>query len=177
VTPRILIACVGNVFLGDDGFGVTVADRLSGVDFPPSVRVADYGIRGMHLAYELAGGGYDLTVLVDATTRGDRPGTVYVVELDPPAAAPAAGSRPERFLDAHGMRPDAVLALVRLLGGDPGRVLLVGCEPAVLDHRMGLSPAVERAVDTAVRAVVDLVTECRAGNGAGAAGSAARGRS
>jgi hydrogenase maturation protease len=172
VTPRILIACVGNVFLGDDGFGVAVAGRLSAVDFPRSVRVADYGIRGLHLAYELAGGAYDLTVMVDATMRGDRPGTVYVIELDPPAGQ----ARPERYLDAHGMQPDVVLNLARLLGGDLGPVLLVGCEPAVLDHRMGLSPAVERAVDTAVGAVLDLVADCLAGNAAGAAGLGARER-
>jgi hydrogenase maturation protease len=166
VTPRILIACVGNLFLGDDGFGVAVAGRLSAVDFPSSVRVADYGIRGLHLAYELAGGAYDLTVLVDATTRGDRPGTVYVIELDPPVAAQA---RPERYLDAHGMQPDVVLNLARLLaGGDLCPVLLVGCEPAVLDHCVGLSPAVEGAVGTAVRAVLDLVADCMAGNAAGA---------
>lgn len=169
MTPRVLIAGVGNVFLGDDGFGVAVVGRLSGLDLPRSVRVADYGIRGMHLAYELAGGWYDLTILVDATTRGDPPGTVYVVELDPPAAAEFG---PERFLDAHGMQPDVVLNLVRLLGGNPGRVLLVGCEPAVLDHHMGLSPVVEQAVETAVQAVLDLVAG-RAGSGVGAVGSAA----
>src|SRR5205085_409243 len=99
-------------------------------------RMADYGIRGMHLAYDLAGGGQELTILVDATTRGDAPGTVYVVELDTSTAVPVvpeAELGPARFLDAHGMQPDVVLNLVRLLGGNPGRVLLVGCEPAVLD--------------------------------------------
>src|SRR5439155_5956146 len=110
----------------------------------------DYGIRGMHLAYDLAGGDQELTILVDATSRGDAPGTVYVVELDTIAAAPVVPdneSGPARFVDAHGMQPDVVLNLVRLLGGDPGRVLLVGCEPAVLDHRMTLSPAVAAAVE------------------------------
>jgi hydrogenase maturation protease len=151
VTPRVLVAGIGNVFLGDDGFGVDVVRRLSQVDLPDWVRVVDYGIRGMHLAYDMAGGDYELTIMVDAAARGEAPGTVSVVELDPTAA------RQPEMLDAHGMQPDVVLALVGQLGAAPGRVLLVGCEPAVLDHRMALSPAVERMVDTAVRAVVDLV--------------------
>jgi hydrogenase maturation protease len=151
VTERVLVAGVGNVFLGDDGFGVEVVRRLAGVPLPEWVRVADYGVRGLHLAYDLAGVDHELTILVDATTRGDVAGTVYVVELDT-----TAGAAP--CLDAHGMQPDVVLNLLAWLGGSPRRVVLVGCEPEVLDHRMGLSPAVERAVGTAAGAVVDLVT-------------------
>lgn len=149
---RILVVGVGNIFLGDDGFGVEVVRRLSQVDLPDRVRVVDYGIRGMHLAYDLAAADHDLTIMVDATAQGDPPGTVSVIELDlPEPTAPAA------LLDAHGMQPDVVLGLIAVLGGQPGRVLLVGCEPAVLEHRMSLSPAVEQAVDTAVRVVVDLI--------------------
>jgi hydrogenase maturation protease len=163
VSARVLVAGVGNVFLGDDGFGVEVIRRLSDVDLPDWVRVADYGIRGMHLAYDLAGGDQDLTIMVDATTRGDPPGTVYVIELDtsaPAAPTPSDGTEVAvQFMDAHGMQPDVVLNLIRLLGGEPGRVLLVGCEPAVLDHGMSLSPPVGGAVDMAVQAVVDLVGE------------------
>jgi hydrogenase maturation protease len=155
VTPRVLVAGVGNVFLGDDGFGVEVVRRLSEVDIPDWVRLVDYGIRGMHLAYDMAGGDYELTILVDAAARGEPPGTVSVVELDP--AAERRPDQPVPLLDAHGMQPDVVLALVDQLGGTPGRVVLVGCEPALLDHRMALSPPVERMVDAAVRAVVDLV--------------------
>ncbi|KAA2263390.1 hydrogenase maturation protease [Solihabitans fulvus] len=161
--PTVLVAGVGNIFLGDDGFGVEVARRLSEVDMPDWVRVADYGIRGLHLAYDLVGGEYDLTILADATSRDEPPGTVYVVELDTPAQAnPPAGEETAaaaRFLDAHGMQPDVVLNLVAMLGGEPGQVLLVGCEPAALEHRMSLSPVVERAVDVAVRAVLDLLDE------------------
>ncbi|HEU5474967.1 MAG TPA: hydrogenase maturation protease [Actinophytocola sp.] len=159
MTPTVLVAGIGNIFLGDDGFGVEVARRLSEVDVPESVRVADYGIRGMHLAYDLAGAGYELIILVDATGRGEPPGTVYVIELDP-----ASGDDVAPVLDAHGMQPDVVLRLVRTLGADPGRVLLVGCEPERLDQRMGLSPVVERAVGTAV----DLVRHLVATHGSGA---------
>jgi len=151
--PRVLVAGVGNIFLGDDGFGVEVVRRLSDVDLPAHARVVDYGIRGMHLAHDLAGADHELTILVDATAQGDPPGTVHVIDLAIPSTV---DSLP--LLDAHGMQPDVVLGLVRMLGGDPGRVLLVGCEPADLDHGMALSPAVERAVDTAVHVVCDLVT-------------------
>jgi hydrogenase maturation protease len=156
---RVLVAGVGNIFLSDDGFGVEVARRLAAVSLPEWVRVVDYGIRGMHLAYDLAGGEYDLTVLVDAAGRGERPGTVSVVELDPVTAPP-----PASVLDAHGMQPDVVLGLVAQLGARPGRVILVGCEPAVLDEGMTLSPVVAAMVDSAVRAVVGLVGEYESGN-------------
>lgn len=149
----ILVACVGNIFLGDDAFGVEVARRLSTMDLPAGVRVVDYGIRGMHLAYDLAGAKPDLTIMVDATQRGEPPGTVYVIELDTESHEDISP-----VLDAHGMQPDVVLNLVGMLGEDPGRVLLVGCEPATLDEGMALSPVVERAVDTAVRVVIDLCT-------------------
>jgi hydrogenase maturation protease len=166
VTARVLVAGVGNVFLGDDGFGVEVVRRLrdEGRDrkLPDWVRVADYGIRGMHLAYDLAGSAYELTILVDATSTGDPPGTVSVIELD--TAAGAAAEETTAVLDAHGMQPDVVLNLVRLLGADPGRVVLVGCQPAVLDHSMALSPAVEEAVGPAVDAVVELIAAGREGS-------------
>lgn len=149
---RVLVAGVGNIFLGDDGFGVEVARRLSIQDFPDWVKVADYGIRGMHLAYDLAGAGYELTILVDATTRGEAPGTVYVIELDPVDP----GEHPP-LLDAHGMQPDVVMGLVGVLGAEVGRVLLVGCEPASLDDGMRLSEPVAAAVGTAVTAVLDLI--------------------
>ncbi|TCO62403.1 hydrogenase maturation protease [Actinocrispum wychmicini] len=150
---KILVAGIGNVFLGDDGFGVEVARRLCRTAVPDGVRVADYGIRGMHLAHDLANSGYDLTIMIDSVDTGDPAGTVCVIELDP-AGAPSA-----ELLDAHGMQPDVVLGLVRLLGATPGRVLLVGCCPASLDHRIGLSPAVSVAVDTAADEVVALVRE------------------
>lgn len=150
----VLVAGVGNVFLGDDGFGVEVARRLSAMDVPPWAKVVDYGIRGMHLAYDLAGADHELTIIVDATSRGDRPGTVYVVELEVEATTDVSP-----VLDAHGMQPDVVLGLVGLLGEKPGRVLLVGCEPDTVDQRMGLSPSVEAAVEVAARAVLDLIAE------------------
>ncbi|MGW4209272.1 hydrogenase maturation protease [Lentzea sp. NPDC004789] len=151
MTARVLVAGIGNIFLSDDGFGVEVVRRLAGVELPEWVKVVDYGVRGLHLAYDLADADYELTVLVDATARGDEAGTVHVIELD------TAKTERTPCLDAHGMQPDVVLNLLAWLGEAPRRVVLVGCEPGVLDHGMGLSPAVERAVGTAAGAVVDLV--------------------
>jgi hydrogenase maturation protease len=154
VNQQVLVAGIGNVFLGDDGFGVEVARRLSEVDLPEWAKVVDYGIRGMHLAYDLAGGDYALTILIDITNQGDKPGTVYVIELDPKPAVDES-----TVMQAHGMQPEIVLNLVAALGEDPGRVLLVGCEPANLDERMGLSPPVAGAIGTAVDVVVDLLAK------------------
>lgn len=149
--PCVLIAGIGNVFLGDDGFGVEVIDRLHDAVLPEWVQVADYGISGVHLTYELVGG-YDTTILIDATPRGGEPGDVYLFE-------PALGQQvddPNATLDAHGMQPGAVLRLLELFGGDAGRVLMVGCEPSTTEHHMGLSPAVTSALDEAVRLVTEL---------------------
>ena len=152
--PTVLVAGVGNVFLGDDGFGVEVARRLLATGgLPPDVKVADFGIRGVHLAYELCDG-YELAILVDAVPRGEEPGTLFVIEPDPePDEAPP--------LDAHGMDPAAVLSLLGVLGGHVERVLVVGCEPATADERIGLSPPVEAAVAPAVNLVQDLINEHR----------------
>jgi hydrogenase maturation protease len=128
---QVLVAGVGNIFPGDDGFGVEVVRRMAARPLPDGVRAADFGIRSLHLAYELADHPEATAILVDAMARGGAPGTVYVIEPDPAGqdAVPDAG--------AHGVTPDGVLALVRALGGAPGRVLVVGCEPADCEERMG----------------------------------------
>ncbi|MEU2391704.1 hydrogenase maturation protease [Streptomyces sp. NPDC007369] len=159
MSRRTLVAGIGNVFLGDDGFGVEAVRRLSapGVPLPEGVETADIGIRGVHLAYRLLDG-YDTLVLVDATARGSAPGTLYLIDATGggPVAAQAA------VLDGHQMSPDAVLALLDTLcagtgAAPPRRIWVVGCEPAGLDEGIGLSPPVAAAVDEAVRMVLDLV--------------------
>ena len=157
-----LIAGVGNVFLGDDAFGVEVVGRLRRRPLPAEVKVADFGIRGLHLAYELLDGGYETTILVDATARGGAPGTVYVLEPDPATLETGGAEAPRRDagadLGAHGITPDAVFRLLALLGGRPSeRVLVVGCEPATVEEGMGLSAPVERGVEEAVRLILDLL--------------------
>jgi hydrogenase maturation protease len=155
---KLLIAGIGNIFLGDDAFGVEVAQRLAAAELPPEVRVADFGIRGLHLAYDLLEGGYDTTILLDATPRGGKPGTLYLIEPD-------LSSETMGPADAHAMNPEAVLAALRALGGRPGRVLVLGCEPESVEESMGLSEPVAGAVDEAVRMVREVVARERAKGG------------
>lgn len=161
---KVLVAGVGNVFLRDDGFGVEVVRRLAPVPLPEGTRVADFGIRGVHLAYELMDG-YDGLVLVDALRCGQPPGTVCV--LDPELSADeerAAAMGPP--MDAHDMGPEAVLTLLRHLDVRVPWARVVGCEPAELGEGMGLSPAVSGAVGEAVRLVRQLLGDrARAGGG------------
>lgn len=161
MSARILVAGVGNIFLGDDAFGVEVVRRLAEERVPDGVQVTDFGIGGIHLAYELLEG-YDTAILVDAMPRGERAGTVYVMEVeaarhDEPGAEPdliPAGA----IADAHAMEPVSVLQMVETLGIST-RVLVVGCEPADLDEHIGLSPVVAQSVDEGVRAVLALLDE------------------
>ena len=155
---RVLIAGIGNVFLGDDGFGVEVVKRLAGRELPEGVEVKDFGIRGMDLAYALQDG-YELVVFVDATPRGGEPGTVYLIE-------PEVEDDGEVTLDTHGMAPVKVIKLSRALGARPPRTLVVGCEPRVIlggedydEMLMELSEPVRVAVDEAVKLVESLVEE------------------
>jgi hydrogenase maturation protease len=156
--PRILIAGVGNIFLGDDAFGVEVAQRLARVALPEGVRVVDFGIRGLDLTYALLDG-YDTIILVDAAPRGGRPGTLYLLDPAGDAAPEADGVGPQ--IETHGLDPIKVLRLAAAMGGPVGRLLLVGCEPEPLgdpdDLRAGLSEPVRAAVDEAVSLITALV--------------------
>lgn len=153
---RILVAGVGNVFLGDDGFGVEVAKQLLGETLPEGVSVGDFGIRGVHLAYQLLEG-YDTVILVDAARRGEPPGTVFV--LEPDFSDEHAIERGENgfLLDAHSMDPELVLGMVDSLGGKVDRVVIVGCEPESIEERMGLSDVVAAAIPNAVTMITELI--------------------
>jgi hydrogenase maturation protease len=155
---RVLVAGIGNIFHSDDGFGSEVARRLITEPMPEGVKVTDFGIRGIHLAYELLDG-YDTAILIDATQQGGEPGTIYVIEPDVDAIETDNGLAEAGIQDAHGMDPASVLALLRSLGGGVERLLVVGCEPAEVEDGMGLSEPVARAVDEAVRVVRELVTQ------------------
>ncbi len=159
----VLVAGIGNVFLGDDGFGVEVVSRLANRPLPAGVEVADYGLRGYDLACALLED-YRAAVLVDAVQRGHAPGTLAVIEpdVDDPDGSGAPG-----LVDGHGLNPVEVLRLVRQLGGRPPPLFLVGCEPATFgpeeEGLMGLSPPVEAAVDEAVRMVESLARRLASG--------------
>jgi hydrogenase maturation protease len=155
---RVLIACIGNIFLGDDAFGCEVANLLIRRGCPDEVKVVDFGIRSFDLAYALMDG-YETTIFVDAAPRGGEAGTVYVIEpardeidrIDTAAAS----------FEPHGMDPLRVLSMVKMLGGEIKKIFVVGCEPQFTgedgEGHMGLSPPVEASLDKAVKVVESLV--------------------
>jgi hydrogenase maturation protease len=151
---RVLIAGIGNIFLGDDAFGTEVARRLAQRPLPEGVRVVDFGIRGLDLAYALLEP-HDAVLLVDAVPRGGAPGTLYVIE---PEMAPPDRSTMDLAMDAHTIDPATVMRLAASLGGPVQRVLLVGCEPGGVDD-MEMTDPVRRAVDEAIPLIDSLVTE------------------
>ncbi len=159
--PRILVACIGNIFLGDDGFGVEVARLLAARSLPENVKVEDFGIRGFDLAYALMGP-YDFVILVDACPRGGAPGSLYVIEPDP---ADAALAGPVSALEGHSMNPASVLRMVRSMGGRPPRLLIVGCEPEDLgppeEGKLGLTETVAAAAAEAVPLIETLISKHR----------------
>lgn len=157
----ILVAGIGNIFLGDDGFGVEVAQQLAARPQPEGVRIADYGIRGFDLAFALLDEP-EATILIDAMPRGQAPGTVYVLEPDlGDGGAATPPDHAEGSFQGHAMTPNSVFALVRTLGGSPRNVIVVGCEPLTFgpenEGRMGLSEPVANAVPEAVAAVEQLL--------------------
>lgn len=178
---RILVGCIGNIFLGDDGFGVEVARRLAGRELPEYVEVADFGIRGLDLVYALQED-YGAVILVDALPRGGEPGTVYLIE-------PEIEAEGEVELDTHSMDPVKAIRFARAMGAEPVRTLVVGCEPGVVlegesyeDVLVELSQPVQAAVEEAVELVESLVEqidatnverECQAGRSKGKGGEPA----
>jgi hydrogenase maturation protease len=161
--PSILVAGIGNIFMGDDAFGVEVARQLEGRNLPAAVRISDFGIRGLDLAYALQDR-YETTILIDAYSRGDAPGTLYVVEPDLSSLSPEQTDGSD--MDAHGMDPVKVLRLAASMGGPLKRVLLVGCEPATLgpeEGQMGLSETVKASLPGAVALVESVINKVLAG--------------
>lgn len=150
---RILVAGIGNVFLGDDGFGVEVAAQLARRTHPDGVEVADYGIRGFDLACAMTE--CDVAVLVDAIPRGKAPGSLFV--LEPDMTGDIGGGD---VLNAHGLNPMEVFRLVRRFGRELPPTYLVGCEPSPAEdgeEAMALSPEVAASVDGAVELVESLL--------------------
>jgi hydrogenase maturation protease len=153
----ILVAGIGNIFLGDDGFGSEVARGLIQRPAFPEVRVADFGIRGLDLAFALVDG-WDTTIIVDAMPRGGEPGSIYVVEPD---LSTIDGDGVA--LEAHAMDPMRVLALARSMGAELKNILIVGCEPETFgppdEGQLGLSPCVAGAVEGALDVIESLIAK------------------
>jgi hydrogenase maturation protease len=155
--PRVLVAGIGNIFLGDDGFGVEVIRQMSARERPDGVRVVDFGIRSYDLAFALTEG-YDAVILADAVPRGEPPGTIYLMEI-------GAGELPKlepETLDPHSLNPMSVLQMARAMGCVSGKLFVVGCEPAVLETEDGLiqlSAAVKAAVPQAIMMIEELISD------------------
>ena len=160
---NILIACIGNIFLGDDGFGVEVARALAERGVPEDIKLVDFGIRGFDLAYALMDG-YEVTIFVDATPRGQQPGTIYLIEPD----LSELDDLPKQamMIEPHGMNPMKVLGMAKAMGAEFKKIYLVGCEPAYTGEEdegyMGLSEPVQAAVGEAVKMVEGLIADIRA---------------
>ena len=160
VPKRILVAGIGNIFFGDDAFGCEVAAELAKQSWPDGVSIVDFGIRAYDLAYAIMDG-YDTTVLIDAAPRGEKPGTVYLLELDPDKVDTCE----DEIADAHALTPVRVLQLIRALGGRAKNLYLVGCEPARLDNEgmIGLSDDVRHAVAVTVKMIEKIITDFAGG--------------
>jgi hydrogenase maturation protease len=152
---QILVAGIGNTWLRDDGFGGEVVKRLATRKLPAGVTVLDFGTGGLDLAYEVMRG-YDALVLVDVSRQGEAPGTLYVMEAD--EAEVAAGIEDGEVIDPHAMDPASVLRFVKAVGGWPGRVIVIACEPGVVDEMgIGLTDVIGAAVDDAVELVLTTI--------------------
>ncbi len=160
MSAAVLIAGIGNIFQGDDAFGVAVVHKLAALGFAENIRVLDIGIRSIDLGFALLDD-YDLTILVDATARGGAPGTLYTIEIaadDIPDASDEAS-----MVNSHGLNPVLVLSLAKSMGARFKRILLIACEPLVLEHdesgHIGLSKIVQAAVDPAVQIIEQQIEE------------------
>lgn len=153
MTVSVLVAGVGNIFLGDDGFGVEVVRNIPSSSFSSEVFVKDFGISSVHLAFELLNG-YNYLVLLDAIQTGERPGTLSLIEVDQQDVLANTTS----IADAHTMSPTTVLKMLDEFGGRVGRVFVIGCEPKSLEEEIYLSDVVAGAIPGAVEMLHELVS-------------------
>jgi len=155
-TKQILVAGIGNAWMKDDAFGGKVAERLLAGELPEGVTALDFGTGGLDLAYEVMRG-YDALVLVDVSRQGGEAGTLYVMEPDP---ADIEAIDDGQVVNPHGMDPHTVLRFVKTVGGWPGKVVVVACEPAAVEEMgLELSPQVSAAVEGAVSLVLEQIAE------------------
>ncbi|HEY5188830.1 MAG TPA: hydrogenase maturation protease [Solirubrobacteraceae bacterium] len=162
-TKQILVAGIGNAWLRDDGFGGEVTKILADRELPAGVHVVDFGTGGLDLAYEVMRG-YDALILIDISRQGGPAGTLYVMEADQDDID--GQIEDGQMLDPHGMDPQTVLRFVKYVGGWPGRVFVVACEPEVVeDFGLGLSDSVGAALAKAADVVLETVAELQSDAG------------
>jgi hydrogenase maturation protease len=153
---RVMIAGVGNMFMKDDGFGGAVVRKMMSKTFPEGVELKDFGTGGLKLAYDLMKG-YDALVLLDVSKRGEKPGSLYVIE---PSESEVSADLAESPIDPHGSDPSTVLRFVKAIGSWPGKVLIVACEPGNIEEfEIGLSENVNASIDKAIEFVDDIINE------------------
>ncbi|MEO5970895.1 MAG: hydrogenase maturation protease [Bdellovibrionia bacterium] len=164
--PHILVAGIGNILRADDGFGVDVVRKLTQCSSRPDVEIIDFGIRGIDFAYKLLDGKYDTLIIVDTLSRGEAPGTLYVMEPEIPDSSnitDANANEEPLFMEPHGMDPFKVLKWVKAMGGKRKNIKIVGCEPENLasdeEPEMGLSPCVLRSLEGAVTLIESLIED------------------
>lgn len=156
IRKRVIIAGVGNMFMKDDGFGGAVIKKMMGKEFPEGVEVKDFGTGGLKLAYDLMKG-YDGLILLDASSRGEKPGTLYVIE---PNENDIDADLEHAPIDPHGADPVTVLRFVKSIGSWPAKVLIVACEPETIDEfEIGLSDSVNASVDKAIEMVDEIIKD------------------
>lgn len=154
---RVMIAGVGNMFMQDDGFGSAVIQKMLHKKFPEGVEIKDFGTGGLKLAYDLMQG-YDALILLDASARGEQPGTLYRIEPDEKDFS--TDLQQGGPIDPHGSDPVTVLRFVRSIGAWPGKVFIIACEPeSIDDFAIGLSKAVTDSVDEAIKLTEEIVNE------------------
>jgi hydrogenase maturation protease len=154
---KILVAGIGNAWMGDDGFGAEVVKRLGEVELPRGVAVMDFGTGGLNLAYEVMRG-YDALLILDISEQGGTPGTLYVIEADVDSVE--AGIEDGDTLNPHGMDPKTMLRFVKSIGAWPGKVVVIACEPqTVAEIGFQLSESVAGALEPAVKLVLDTIGE------------------
>jgi hydrogenase maturation protease len=154
---KILVAGIGNAWMGDDGFGAEVVKRLGEVELPRGVAVMDFGTGGLNLAYEVMRG-YDALLILDISEQGGTPGTLYVIEADVDSVE--AGIEDGDTLNPHGMDPKTMLRFVKSIGAWPGKVVVIACEPqTVAEIGFQLSESVAGALEPAVKLVLDTIAE------------------
>ncbi|HEY5317398.1 MAG TPA: hydrogenase maturation protease [Solirubrobacteraceae bacterium] len=154
---KVLVAGIGNAWMGDDGFGAEVVKRLGDVELPRGVAVMDFGTGGLNLAYEVMRG-YDALLILDISEQGGTPGTLYVIEADEDSVE--AGIEDGDTLNPHGMDPKTMLRFVKSIGAWPGKVVVIACEPhTVAEIGFKLSESVAGALDPAVTLVLETIAE------------------
>lgn len=157
---KTLVAGMGNVLRGDDGFGIRVIDELKQNHiFTDDVNLYEAGIGGISLVQELMSG-YDALIVIDAVEKGAAPGTVFVLEPMDGKVEIKNLELHQKMVDMHYADPSKVLLMAKAVNVCPPIVYIVGCQPEFVDEaEEGLRPSVENAIPQAINEVISLLEQ------------------